>query len=79
MTFTSRFSRRAALVTLSFTFLCLAQKDPGVRGGPPGAGGPIQGLHAQRAGAVQRGKAAHDPARVRLRHLQRRDARCRHR
>ena len=24
--------------------LCIAQKDPGVRGGPPGAGGPIKGL-----------------------------------
>jgi mono/diheme cytochrome c family protein len=29
---------------LSFGAVCLAQRDPGVRGGPPGAGGPISGL-----------------------------------
>ncbi len=44
MKFTSRFVWRAAIITLSFTCLCLAQKDPGVRGGPVGAGGPIKGL-----------------------------------
>lgn len=56
MTFTSRFSRRAALVTLSFTLLCLAQKDPGVRGGPPGAGGPIQGLTLNELALFNEGK-----------------------
>jgi hypothetical protein len=56
MTFTSRFSWRAALVTLSFTFLCLAQKDPGVRGGPPGAGGPIQGLTLNELALFNEGK-----------------------
>ena len=34
----------AGVLSLSFSALCLAQKDPGVRGGPPGAGGPISGL-----------------------------------
>jgi CxxC motif-containing protein (DUF1111 family) len=56
MTFSSRFSRRAAFVTLSFTFLCLAQKDPGVRGGPPGAGGPIQGLNINELALFNEGK-----------------------
>jgi CxxC motif-containing protein (DUF1111 family) len=41
---TSRFSGRAAIIAFSCAFVCLAQKDPGVRGGPPGAGGPIAGL-----------------------------------
>jgi hypothetical protein len=35
---------RAAIVALAFASLCFAQKDPGVRGGAPGAGGPIKGL-----------------------------------
>ncbi len=35
---------RLATVTLTFAGLCLAQRDPGVRGGPAGAGGPIPGL-----------------------------------
>jgi Di-haem oxidoreductase, putative peroxidase len=33
-----------AILTLCFTFICFGQKDPGVRGGPAGAGGPIAGL-----------------------------------
>ena len=44
MTINSRLPRRFAFAGLSFALLCLAQKDPGVRGGPPGAGGPIQGF-----------------------------------
>ncbi len=56
MKFSSRLSRRAAIVTLSCTFLCLAQKDPGVRGGPPGAGGPIQGLKANELALFTEGK-----------------------
>ena len=57
MTFNSRFSRRAALVTLLFSFLCFAQKDPGVRGGPPGAGGPIQGLTINELALFNEGRA----------------------
>ena len=36
--------RRTALLIIISVSLGLAQKDPGVRGGPPGAGGPIKGL-----------------------------------
>ncbi len=42
-----RFLFRAFLVvvlSMTLSSLCLAQKDPGVRGGPPGAGGPVNGL-----------------------------------
>jgi hypothetical protein len=35
---------RAGALSLTLSCLCMAQKDPGVRGGPPGAGGPINGL-----------------------------------
>ena len=35
---------RFVAVAFSSAILCMAQKDPGVRGGPPGAGGPITGL-----------------------------------
>jgi hypothetical protein len=39
-------SARSALDPDSFmrATLCFAQKDPGVRGGPPGAPGPLSGL-----------------------------------
>src|ERR1035437_9557825 len=57
MTATLRISRRAAIVTFSFTVLCLAQKDPGVRGGPPGAGGPIKGLQANELALFNEGIA----------------------
>ena len=56
MKFSSRLSRRFALVTLSCTVLCLAQKDPGVRGGPPGAGGPIPGLKTNELALFNEGK-----------------------
>jgi hypothetical protein len=36
--------RYLAIVTFFGTFVGLAQKDPGVRGGAPGAGAPISGL-----------------------------------
>src|SRR5579885_3426949 len=52
----SRSSRRSAIVTLSFSFLCLAQKDPGVRGGPPGAGGPIAGLQPNELALFNEGQ-----------------------
>jgi hypothetical protein len=35
----SCFSNRAG-----FRLICFVQKDPGVRGGPPGAGAPLPGL-----------------------------------
>ena len=47
---------RPALLTLSFTCLCLAQKDPGVRGGPAGAGGPIPGLTDNELALFKEGK-----------------------
>jgi len=33
-----------ALIMFSFSGACLAQHDPGLRGGPPGAGSPLPGL-----------------------------------
>ena len=57
MTLGFRSSRRAAIVTFSLTCLCLAQKDPGVRGGPPGAGGPIAGLQTNELALFVEGKA----------------------
>jgi hypothetical protein len=35
---------KTSIVTVFLTCLCFAQRDPGVRGGPPGAGGPLPGL-----------------------------------
>jgi len=55
MTFDTR-PLRFAIVTVTFTFLCLGQKDPGVRGGPPGAGGPIPGLTANELALFNEGK-----------------------
>jgi mono/diheme cytochrome c family protein len=40
----------------SYVFLCLAQKDPGVRGGPAGAGGPIPGLKLNELALFTEGK-----------------------
>ena len=47
---------RFAAVTCAFAFLCHAQKDPGVRGGPPGAGGPITGLQVNELALFNEGK-----------------------
>jgi hypothetical protein len=44
MSFPYRQTLGLAVLTLALTSLCVAQKDPGVRGGPPGAGGPVKGL-----------------------------------
>jgi CxxC motif-containing protein (DUF1111 family) len=52
----SRFVRHLTIVALSFGSLALAQKDPGVRGGPPGAGGPIPGLTANELILFNEGK-----------------------
>ena len=57
MTLKLSFSRRAALLTIPFTVLCLAQKDPGVRGGSPGAGGPIKGLQPNELALYYEGVA----------------------
>ena len=57
MTINSRLPRRFAFAGLSFALLCLAQKDPGVRGGPPGAGGPIAGLQPNELALFIEGKA----------------------
>jgi hypothetical protein len=56
MLFGSRLTRSAAIVTLSFAGLCFAQKDPGVRGGPPGAGGPVPGLTVNELALFIEGK-----------------------
>src|SRR5258708_24486805 len=56
MIFSFRLSQRAAIVALSFASLCLAQKDPGVRGGLPGAGGPIAGLTINELALFSEGK-----------------------
>ena len=55
MTLTSRLTQRSAVVALVFASVCLAQKDPGVRGGPPGAGGPIGGLTANERALFDEG------------------------
>ena len=47
---------RSLIVTVSLTFACLAQKDPGVRGGVPGAGGSIAGLTANEQALFDEGK-----------------------
>ncbi|HVP47471.1 MAG TPA: di-heme oxidoredictase family protein, partial [Bryobacteraceae bacterium] len=57
MMFTTGASRRFAILTVSLTSLCLAQKDPGVRSGPPGAGGPIAGLQVNELALFYEGRA----------------------
>jgi len=47
----------AGVLSLSITGLCLAQKDPGVRVGPPGAGGPITGLQVNEQALFTEGRA----------------------
>jgi CxxC motif-containing protein (DUF1111 family) len=47
---------RFAMVALGSALACLAQKDPGVRGGPPGAGGPIPGLQGNELALFIEGK-----------------------
>ena len=56
MIFSSQLPQRSAIVALSCTLLCFAQKDPGVRGGPPGAGGPIPGLTTNELALFYEGK-----------------------
>lgn len=52
----TRRSRCAAIFVLSFAPICSAQKDPGARGGPPGAGGPIPGLTTNELALFTEGK-----------------------
>src|ERR1700737_3390882 len=54
--FDFRLARRAATVTLFLACVCYAQKDPGVRGGAPGAGGPLSGLTANELALFIEGK-----------------------
>jgi CxxC motif-containing protein (DUF1111 family) len=56
MGFCSLYVCRGALAALACSFVCLAQRDPGVRGGPPGAGGPIAGLTANELALFSEGK-----------------------
>jgi hypothetical protein len=56
MTLNSPLSRRSAIVALSFASLCFAQKDPGVRSGPAGAGGPIPGLQTNELALFTEGR-----------------------
>jgi CxxC motif-containing protein (DUF1111 family) len=52
-----RIVRSAAFGMLSLACLCFAQKDPGVRGGLPGAGDPIVGLTQNELALFVEGKA----------------------
>jgi len=47
---------RFTIVSLAFAAACLAQKDPGVRGGPPGAGAPVPGLTANETALFTEGR-----------------------
>ncbi len=50
------FFPRVFAVALSLMPLCLAQKDPGVRGGAPGAGAAITGLHTNELTLFNEGR-----------------------
>ncbi len=52
----SRILWTCAIVTSFCTWLCLAQKDPGVRGGAPGAGEAIAGLTANELALFNEGR-----------------------
>ena len=56
MTVKSQIFRSSVLAVL-FAALCPAQKDPGVRGGAPGAGGPVTGLQPNEMELFVEGKA----------------------
>jgi CxxC motif-containing protein (DUF1111 family) len=47
---------RCVVVAISLAFPAWGQKDPGVRGGPPGAGGPVPGLTANELALFNEGK-----------------------
>jgi hypothetical protein len=52
----SRPWRRFALAAIVCASVCLAQKDPGVRSGPPAAGGPIAGLTSNELALFNEGR-----------------------
>ena len=52
----SRLPWCAPLAALLFHSIGFAQRDPGVRGGPPGAGGPIAGLNVNELALFNEGK-----------------------
>ena len=79
MIFSSQLPRRSAIVALSCTLLCFAQKDPGVRGGPPGAGGPIPGLTTNELALFYEGKLRMTQLEAVCDDLQRPAARRKHR
>ena len=56
MIFTSRRFWRSAVTALAYASLGLAQKDPGVRGGAAGAGGPVPKLTANELALFNEGK-----------------------
>ena len=56
MRFNHRLSPRVAVTALLLTFVCLAQKDPGVRGGAAGAGGALKGLQLNEQALFDEGK-----------------------
>ena len=53
---TSRRSFRFFTLAISFAALCIAQKDPGLRGGAPGAGGALQGIKQNEMALFLEGK-----------------------
>jgi CxxC motif-containing protein (DUF1111 family) len=55
MSCTAQFPR-ILLVALLLACVCAAQKDPGVRGGNPGAGGPLPGLKVNELALFNEGK-----------------------
>jgi CxxC motif-containing protein (DUF1111 family) len=56
MTRNTRFARRFVILALAFAPLGLAQKDPGVRGGPAGAGAPMPHLTPNELALFNEGK-----------------------
>ena len=56
MTRNMRIAQRCGILGLVFASLCLAQKDPGVRGGPAGAGAPMPHLTTNELALFNEGK-----------------------
>ena len=52
----NRAAQIAAVVVAVFVSPCFAQYDPGVRGGPAGAGDPIPGLSANQLDMFNEGR-----------------------
>jgi hypothetical protein len=55
-TFSTSLRLTAALSTIMIPGICLAQKDPGVRGGPAGAGAPISPIQVNELAMFTEGK-----------------------